>query len=151
MFTKEKCPRPGLRGLILKYYSQSFAISLDSRLLQCFFLEFPILSSRKVPHIIQILVNHLDPIFIDHLSPYSSAPPIRHPLWLSVSCGSQGSTVQESSPHKCGQKSSCSAFNAMEAAFLQIFLGSLPSRMLMRHIPITGASMKITFIIGIHI
>ena len=47
MFTKEKCPRPGLRGLILKYYSQSFAISLDSRLLQCFFLEFPILSSRK--------------------------------------------------------------------------------------------------------
>ena len=151
MFTKEKCPRPGLRGLILKYYSQSFAISLDSRLLQCFFLEFSILSSRKVPHIIQILVNHLDPILIDHLSPYSSAPPIRHPLWLSVSCSSQGSTVQGSSSHKWGQKSSCSAFNAMVAAFHQIFLGFLHSNAFMMHVLIAGPSWKVILIVRIHI
>ena len=144
MFTKEKCPRPGLRGLILKYYSQSFAISLDSRLLQCFFLEFSILSSRKVPHIIQILVNHLDPILIDHLSPYSSAPPIRHPLWLSVSCSSQGSTVQESSPHKCGQKVSCWTFNAVAAAFPQIFPNFHPFSTFIMHVPLRGISWKVT-------
>ena len=35
-------------------------------------------------------------------------------------------TVQGSSPHKCGQESSCNAFNAVVAAFLKIFLHPYP-------------------------
>ena len=42
-------------------------------------------------------------------------------LQPSVSCGGQGSTVHRSSSHKCGQKSSCNAFNAVVAASPWIF------------------------------
>ena len=38
-------------------------------------------------------------------------------LSSSLSCGSQGSTIQRPSPHKCGQKSSYSAFNRVVVAF----------------------------------
>ena len=62
-------------------------------------------------------LNHLDPTLVDHLSPYLSTCPIKHFLWLSVSCDSQDSTIQGSSLHKCGQKSSCNAFNAVVATF----------------------------------
>ena len=59
---------------------------------------------------------------------------------FSVSCGSQGNTVQGSSQHKCGQESSCSAFNAVIVAFPKIFLRSHHPWMFMIHIFITGAS-----------
>ena len=62
-------------------------------------------------------LDHLDPTLVDHLSPYLSAHPIRYPFQPFVSRGSQGSIVQWSSPHKCGQKSSCNAFNAVVADF----------------------------------
>ena len=82
-----------------------------------FFLYFPDPFLMKgLSHYIAPL-NHLDPTLVDHPNPYLSTCPIRHPLWFSVSCSSQCSTVQRSSPHKCGQKSSCSAFNAVVAAF----------------------------------
>ena len=67
--------------------------------------------------ILSLFLGHLDPTLVDHLSPYLSTCPIKHPFWLSVSCGSQGSTIQASPQHKCGQKSSCNAFNAVVAAF----------------------------------
>ena len=38
-----------------------------------------------------------------HLNPYLSTCPISHLHWPSVSCVSQGNTVQTSSSHKCGQ------------------------------------------------
>ena len=82
--------------------------------------------SWRVSYIIQFSLGHLDPTLIDHLSPYLSVCPIRHPLQLVVSCDSQDNTVQGSPQHKCGQKSSCNAFNAEVAVFLQIFW-SLPS------------------------
>ena len=116
-----------------------------------FFLSFSILSSQRVSYIIQLPLGHLDPTLVDHLSLYLSACPIRHPLWLYVSCGSQDNTVQESSPHKCDQKSSCSAFNAMAAAFPQIFLSSQPSGTLEIHAPITGVCWKATLNLKIHI
>ena len=106
--------------------------------------------SWRVSHIIQLILDHLDPTLVDHLSPYLSAHPIRHPSQPSVSCGSQGSTVQRSSPHKCGQKSSCNTFNVVVAAFPQIFLGFLLSCMLMRNIPIAGAFWRVTLIVGLH-
>ena len=91
------------------------------RLLQCFLSVFPIPFSWGFFHILQLLSDHLDPTLVDHLTPHLSAHPIKHPFQPSMSCGSQGSTVQRSSPHKCGQKSSCSVFNAVVAAFPQIF------------------------------
>ena len=77
--------------------------------------------SWKVSHIIQFLMDHLDPTLVDYLSYYLSTFPIRHLLQLSVSCSSQDSTVQKSSPHKCVKKSSCNIFNAVLTAFSQIF------------------------------
>ena len=64
------------------------------------------------------LSNHLDRTLIIHLNLHSSACPIRHFFWLSVHGGGWDCTVQGSSPHKCGQKSCCSTFNAVVAAFL---------------------------------
>ena len=121
------------------------------RFLQCSFSLFLMFYSWRVSHIIQLPLDHLDPTLVDYLSPYLRTCPIKHLLWLSVSCGSQGNTIQRSSPHKCGQKSSCSALNAMVAGFPQIFLGYLHSRMFVRHVPIIGVSWRVTLIVGIHI
>ena len=93
-------------------------------MLQYSFSIFPIPLSWRVSYIIYLLLDHLDPTLVDHLNLHLSAYPIRHPLWFSVSCGSQGNIVQGSSQRKCGQESSCSAFNAVVAAFLKIFLRS---------------------------
>ena len=124
---------------------------LCSRELQCFSFFFSIPSSWKVSYIIQLPLNHPNPTLVDHLSSHLSAYPIRHPLWSLVSYGSQYNNVQGSSPHKCGQKSSCNAFNAVVAAFHQIFLGFLHPYAFMMHVLITGASWKVTLIVGIHI
>ena len=82
-----------------------------------FFLFFFFSFSWRVFHLMYLHLDHLHPTLVDHLSSYLSTYPIRHPLWFSVSCGSQDSTVQRSSPHKCSQKSSCSAFYAVVVAF----------------------------------
>ena len=58
-----------------------------------FSFSFLIPSSWRVSYIIYLPLDHLDPTLVDHLSSYLSIYPIRHPLWLSVSCGSQDSTV----------------------------------------------------------
>ena len=128
-------------------------LQLNTRTIQMdivFSLSVSIFLSWRVFHIIYLPLDHLHPTLVDHLSPHLSTCPIRHPLQFSVSCGRQGNTVQRSSPHKCGQKSSCNAFNAMVAAFSQIFLGFLPSRMFMRHVPIIGTSWRVTLIAGVH-
>ena len=73
------------------------------------------------------LLDHLDRTLINHLNLHSSICPIRHLLWLSVNSGGWDCTVQGSFPHKCGQRSCCSAFNAVIAAFLldiSVFLSS---------------------------
>ena len=52
---------------------------------------------------------------------------IKHFLWLFVNSDCWDYTVQGFSPHKCGQKSCCSAFNAVVAAFpldISVFLSS---------------------------
>ena len=43
---------------------------------------------------------------------------------FSVSCGSQGNTIQGSSQHKCSQESNCSAFNVVVVVFPKIFMRS---------------------------
>ena len=64
------------------------------------------------------LSDHLNCTLVIHRNLHLSACLIKHFLWLSVHSGSWDCTIQGSSPHKCGQKSCCSAFNAMVAAFL---------------------------------
>ena len=120
-------------------------------MLQCSSFSFPIQSSWRVSHIIELHLYHLDPTLVDHLRPYLSVCPIRHPLWLSMSHDSQGSTAQGYSPHKCFQNSSCSAFNVMVAAFPWILLSFHHPCMFIMHIPVTGASWKVTLIIMIPI
>ena len=115
-----------------------------------FSLYFSIPFSWRVSYIIQLTLGHLDPTLVDYLSPYLSARPIKHPFQPFVSCGSQGNTVQRSSPYKCSQKSSCNAFNAVVVAFPQIFLSFLLSRMFMRHIPIFRAFWRVTLISRVH-
>ena len=77
-------------------------------------------------------------------TPYLSTYPIRHPLWLCMSCGSQGSIVQGSSPYKCDQKSSCSAFNVVATALSQIFPSSYSSSIFVMLAPSSGVSWKVT-------
>ena len=91
-----------------------------------------------------VFLGHLNPTLIIYLSPYLSTCPIRYPLWLFVSCVRRDNTVQRSSLHKCGQKNSYSAFNAVIAVFPLIFLSSLPSCTFMRHVPIAGTSWRVT-------
>ena len=80
---------------------------------------------------------------VDHLSSHLSVCPIRHSLWLSVSYGSKDNNVQGSSPHKCGQKSSCSAFNVVVAALSQIFPSSYSSSMFMMLALSSGVSWNV--------
>ena len=98
----------------------------------------------RIFYIIYLLFRYLDPTLVDHLSHYLSACPIRHLLWLSVSCGSQGNTIQGSSPHKCSQKVSCRAFNVVTVAFPQIFPNFHSSSMFTIHVLLSETSQKVT-------
>ena len=110
-------------NIILKALLQVW-FQIATVFLPSFFSPFSsALLGRRVSPIIQPPLSYLDPKLVDHLNPYLSTCLIKHPLWISVSCDCQGSTVQGSSPHKCSQKSSCSAFNAVVVAFPQIFFG----------------------------
>ena len=62
-------------------------------------------------------LNYPDRTLVHHLNPHLSICLISHLLWLFVNGGGLGCTVQRSSPHKCDQKSYCSTFNAVVAAF----------------------------------
>ena len=62
-------------------------------------------------------LNYPNCTLVHHLSPHLSICPISHLLWLSMNGGGWNCTIQRFSPHKCGQKSCCSAFNAVVAAF----------------------------------
>ena len=62
-------------------------------------------------------LNYLNRTLVHYLNPHLSICPISHLFWLFVNGGGWNCTVQRSSPHKCGQKSCCSAFNAVVVAF----------------------------------
>ena len=68
-------------------------------------------------HYIVFFLHYPDRILVHYLSLHSSICPIIYLLWLSMNGGGWNRTVKRSSPHKCGQKSCCSAFNAVVAAF----------------------------------
>ena len=63
-------------------------------------------------------MDHLDCTLVNYLNLHSSICPIRYLFWLSVNDDGYDCTAQGSSPHKCGKKNCCSAFNVVVAAFL---------------------------------
>ena len=140
-----------VRGGQLSYKSTKHVVSVILIAIVFFSLFFRSLSSLRVSCIIQLLLGHLNPTLVDHLSPYLSTCPIRHPLQLSVSCSSQDSTVQGSPQYKYGQKSSYIVFNAMVATFPQIFLCSYYPYTFMIHVIVTGVSWKVTMIARVHV
>ena len=71
--------------------------------------------------------SNLIPPFVDCPSHHLSACPIKHLPKPLVSCGSQDSTVQGSSPHKCNQKIWWDALNMGAATIPSIMLGLTPS------------------------
>ena len=74
-----------------------------------------------------IFFGYLHRTLVLHLNLYLSICLIKHLPWLFVNGGGWDYTVQRSSPHKCGQKSCCNAFNAVVAAFsldISVFLSS---------------------------
>ena len=87
-------------------------------------LSFPLIFSLIPPplresfSLYNLLLDHLDRTLVSHSNLHLSTCPIRYLPWLSVSCSGWDYTVQESSPHTCGQKSCCSALNAVVTAFL---------------------------------
>ena len=112
-----------------------------------FSLFFPIPSHRGSLTLYIPPLDYLDSTLVNHLSLHLSVCPIRDPLWFFVSCGSQCNIVLGSSRHKCGQESSCSAFNAVVAAFPKIFIRSHHPWMFMIHIFVTRASWKVLMIV----
>ena len=50
---------------------------------------------------------HPPPTLVSHPCPYSSARPMGHSFWCSVSCCGPHHTVQGSHPHQWGQGGSC--------------------------------------------
>ena len=85
--------------------------------LSSLFLFFDSPLSERSFTLYSFFLNYHDRTLVHHLSPHLSICLISHILWLSVNGDGWNCTVQRSSPHKCGQKSCYSAFNAVVAAF----------------------------------
>ena len=92
-----------------------------------FSTDFPILSPWRVSYIIQLLLDDLDPQFVNRSGHYLSACPIRHLPKPLVNCGNQNSTVQAFSPHKCSQEVWWDALNVVTSAILLVMSGLIPS------------------------
>ena len=101
-------------------YSSSFSILL--------YYIFSIPPLWRIFYIIYTFLGHLYRTLVYHLNLYSSICLIKHLPYLFVNGSGWDYTVQRSSPHKCGQKSRCSSFNAVVTAFpldISVFLSSL--------------------------
>ena len=109
-----RCSR---RWIIIEFtISESWCYSNSFSLLFFYFFRSPIHGESFTLY--NFLLDHLDRTLVSHLNFHSSTCPIRYLLWLSVNCSGWDYTVQGSSPHKCGQKSYCSALNVVVTAFL---------------------------------
>ena len=109
-----RCSR---RWIIIEFtISESWCYSNSFSLLFFYFFRSPIHGESFTLY--NFLLDHLDRTLVSHLNFHSSTCPIRYLLWLSVNCSGWDYTVQGSSPHKCSQKSCCSALNVVITTFL---------------------------------
>ena len=83
--------------------------------------------------------------FVDRLGHYLSTCPIKHLPKPLVSCSSQGSTIQESSPHKCSQKVWWDALNVVAATIPSVMLGLTPSPKLFLYYMTSSSNMPLTW------
>ena len=116
-------------GLIIKslFLKDSSTLCYSSSFFILLYYIFSIPPLWRVFYIIYTCLGHLHRTLVHHLNLYSSICLIKHLPWLSVNGSGWGYTVQRSFSHKCGQKSCCSAFNAVIAAFpldISVFLSS---------------------------
>ena len=86
-------------------------------------LIFPSHSLEGLSHYIYLLSGNLGPPFVDRPGHHLSACPIKHIPKPLLSCGSQNSTVQRSSPHKCSQEIWQNALNVGAATILLVMSG----------------------------
>ena len=85
------------------------------------------ISFRSIFFIIQPLLANLGFLLVDHEGHYSSTCPIIRPPKSFVSCSNQDSTVQGSSPHKCGQRVQWGVLNVVATTIPPVTLGLNPS------------------------
>ena len=78
---------------------------------------FRSLLSGRAFTLYSFFLHYPDRTLVHYLNLHLSICPISHLLWLSVNGGGWNCIVQRSSPHKCGQKNCCNAFNAVVTAF----------------------------------
>ena len=133
-----------VRGSKFQYIIIRNSYKINLNCYNDFFYNFLISSPWRVFYIIQFHFHDLNPTFVDYLSHYLSACLIGHHFWPSMSWDSQCSTVQGSFLHKCGQKSSSSAFNTVAAALFQIFPSSYSFSMFVMLALSSGVSWKVT-------
>ena len=112
--------------LVFEYISFKLRYNFSYSYYSVFSTDFPISSSWRVSHILQLPSNNLNPPFVDRPGHYLSVCLIRHILKPLVSCNGQGSTVQESFPHKCSQKVWWDALNVVAVTIPSIILGLTP-------------------------
>ena len=127
------------------YISFKLRCNLCSCCYSVFFTYFKILSPWRVSYIIQLPLDDLNPPFVDRPSHYLSAYPIRHLPKPFMSCGSQGITVQGSSPHKCSHEVWWDALNVVEATIPLVMSGLTPSPKLFLYSMTSSGNMSLTW------
>ena len=113
------------------YISFKLGCNFSSCCYSVFSTDFLIPSLWRVSYIIQIPLDDLSLPFVDRPSHYLSACPIKHLPKPLVSCGSQDSIVQGSSPHKCSQEVWWDALNVVAATIPLVTLGLTSSSKLL--------------------
>ena len=111
-----------VRGVELLFKQLSLRANTTLNATMILFLSFHVLFFdppflRGLSYYIVSFLHYPDRTLVHYLSLHSSICPIIYLLWLSANGGGWNCTVQRSFPHKCGQKSCCSAFNAVVVAF----------------------------------
>ena len=108
------------------YISFKLGYNYSSCCYSIFSIDFPIPSPQRVSYIIQLPLGNLGSPFVDCPGHYLSTCPIRHLSKPLVSCNSQGSTVQGSSPHKCNQEFWWDALNVVATTIPSVMSGLTP-------------------------
>ena len=141
----EILPRRSPRRVVLEYSSFRLRYNFISYCYSVFSTDFLIPSPWRVSYIIQLPLDDLGPPFVDRPGHYLSTCPIRHLPKPFVSCGSQDSTVQGFSLHKCKQEVWWDALNVVAATIPSVISGLTPSPKLFLYNMTSSGNMPLTW------